>query len=114
MKRDMGKRAGLRNKSAVDQYRRQLGKHEKHLATSKSRDLIGGKAPKNTRSGGSGVDERYVLIVGAILLLLLIVVGVVYFIGFMGVVQLLYDAVEVVISYWRGPVQPPVAADITT
>lgn len=110
----MGKRAGLRTKSPVDQYRKQLGKHEKHLATSKSRNLIGGKAPKNTRSGGSGVNEGYVLKVGATLLCLLIVVGVVYFVGFMGVIQLLYDTVEVVNSYWRGPTKPPIVDDKAT
>ena len=104
----MGKKGAgsLRTKSPVDQYRRQLGKHEKHQATSKSRDLIGGKAPRNARGSGPGADPNVVLRVGATLLFLLVVIGVVYFVGFMGVVQVLYDTVEVVSSYWRGPVQP--------
>ena len=100
----MGKRAGARTKSPVDQYRKQLGKHEKHMATSKSRFL---KVPKHTDGGGSTVDVKYALQVVLALVLLLAFIAVIYFIGFMGVVQLLYDAVEMVSSYWRGATQMP-------
>ena len=101
----MGKRSGG-GKNPVDHYRRQLGKHEKHLATSRSRDAVGvSKSSKHASNSSTPVKPKFILKVGLVLVLLLIAITVIYFIGFMGVVQVLYDAVEVVTAYWRGPSQ---------
>lgn len=98
----MGRKSGG-VKSPVDHYRRQLGKHEKHLATSRSRDTIGVSKSSKHASNSSGLKPKLILKVGLALVLLLIVIAVIYFIGLMGVVQLLYDAVEMATAYWRGP-----------
>lgn len=105
----MGKRnAGGRNKSSVDQYRQQLGKHEKHMVTSRSRNATGAtKTPKYASSGSRSTNLKYIVQIGAVLVLLLVAIAVVYFIGFMGVVQVLYDTVEMMNSYWRGPAKQP-------
>ena len=100
----MGKKSGG-VKSPVDHYRRQLGKHEKHLATSRSRDAIGVSKSSKHASNPSSLKPKFILKVGFVLVLLLIFIAVIYFIGFMGVIQVLYDAVEVVTAYWRGSSQ---------
>ena len=100
----MGKKAGS-VKNPVHHYRRQMGKHEKHLATSRSRDAIGISKSSKHASNSSSLKPKFILKVGFVLSLLLIVIAVIYFIGFMGVVQVLYDAVEVVTAYWRGQSQ---------
>ena len=99
----MGKRSSATGIRPVDQYRKQLGKHEKHLMTGgRSRDR-GLATRTKSASSESSTSPRAILRLGAVLVLLLVAIGVVYFFGFMGVVQLLYDAVEVVSAYWRGP-----------
>ena len=105
----MGKRnaTGNRAKTSVDQYRQQLGKHEKHMTTSRSRDYKGqpAKTPKYASSGSSKMSLKYILQIGVILALLLGAIAVIYFVGFMGVVQVLYDTVEMVKAYWGGSSQ---------
>lgn len=100
----MGKRSSATGIRPVDQYRKQLGKHEKHLMTGgRSRDRGLATRTSKSASSESSTSPRAILRLGAVLVLLLVAIGVVYFFGFVGVVQLLYDAVEVVSAYWRGP-----------
>lgn len=51
------------------------------------------------------MKQKYILQLGAVLVLLLVGIGLIYFIGFMGVVQVLYDLVEWVNSYWQTRLQ---------
>lgn len=100
----MGKKSGG-TKSPVDHYRRQLGKHEKHMTTSRSRDSAGMSRASKYASSASNTKPKYIVRIGLVLAVLLVAIAVVYFVGFMGVVQLLYDVVEAVSVYWRGPRQ---------
>lgn len=100
----MGRRSGG-TQSPVDQYRKQLGKHERHIGTSKSRGLSGRRKSPNHTTSGSSMKQKYILQLGAVLVLLLVGIGLIYFIGFMGVVQVLYDLVEWVNSYWQTRLQ---------
>ena len=72
--------------------------------TGRSRDReAASRTSKYASSQSTSISPRTVLMLGAVLGLLLMAIGVVYFVGFMGVLQVLYDTVEAVSGYWRGP-----------
>ena len=88
----MGKRAVQSGQSSVENYRKKLGQHEKHVATSRHRPRA-----MRTKDIAQAKYSKPLKNIALYVVLLLVVIAVVYFVSVFKVSQWLTDAVE----WWK-------------